>query len=345
MVDKISSKNYNKSMTDKHKRADESKEEAAKENTQKSEKIYFSHNNFFAAFFDEKEVVESFLKEFVPAEITKDLDFNTLQIDKESFVDKKLLRHFSDILYLIRYKQNPAYVYFLFEHKSRVKKKKKKLTPFQLLKYMINIWDRHLKQHKGVENLPPIIPMVIYHGEEKWEVKTDFISLFDVPQCMEKYIPNFGFELYDISHKPDEYIKGTILLRVLFLTFKYISNPELLHKLKDIFRLLMELEDKTRGTEYLEILLRYLSSSAQHVSVEELRETVGEFFEQGGDIMPTIVQQAKNEGREERDIEIAKKMIAKGMDVDTIVDITGISRKKLEKIASTTHKTYRTHIN
>ncbi|MGD2084710.1 MAG: Rpn family recombination-promoting nuclease/putative transposase [Candidatus Aminicenantes bacterium] len=327
-------------MTDKQKRVDESKEEAAKENTQKSE-IYFSHNNFFAAFFDEKEVVESFLKEYVPAEIIKDLDFNTLQIDKESFVDKKLLRHFSDILYLIRYKQNPAYVYFLFEHKSRVKKKKKKLTPFQLLKYMVNIWDRHLKRHKKVDNLPPIIPMVIYHGEKEWEISTDFLSLFDIPQCMERYIPNFSFELFDISHNPDEYIKGTVLLRILFLTFKYIFNPELLHKLKDIFRLLMELEDKTRGTEYLEILLRYLSSSAEHVSVEEIRETVGEFFEQGGDIMPTIVQQVKNDTKEE----IAKKMIEKGMDVDTILDVTGISRKKLEKIASTTSKTYSTQIN
>ena len=49
-----------------------------------------------------------------------------------------------------------------------------------------------------------------------------------------------------------------------------------------------------------------------------------EIFEQGCDIMPTIVQQV----RKERDIEIAKKMIEKCMDVDTIVDITGISIKK-----------------
>jgi len=34
----------------------------------------------------------------------------------------------------------------------------------------------------------------------------------------------------------DEHIKGAVLLRILFLTFKYIFNPELLHKLDDIFR-------------------------------------------------------------------------------------------------------------
>jgi predicted transposase/invertase (TIGR01784 family) len=216
-------------------------------------------------------------------------------------VDKKLLRHFSDILYSIQYKQNPAFVYLLFEHKSRLKKKKKKLTPFQLLKYMVHIWDRHLKQYKEkkVKNLPPIIPMLIYHGEKEWEVSTDFLSLFDIPECMEKYIPNFRFELYDISHTPDEHIKGTILLRVLFLTFKYIFKPELNHKLKDIFRLFMELEDKSRGTEYLEILLRYLSNSAEYVTLEELRETVVEFFEEGGELMATIADKLKEEGRQE----------------------------------------------
>jgi predicted transposase/invertase (TIGR01784 family) len=351
MIDKTSSTNYNRSMTEKYNLEKEHKKKVEKKEAQKTGKIYFSHNNFFDTFFDEKEVVESFLKEYLPLEITRDLDFTTLQIDKESFVDKKLLKHLSDTLYHIRYKQNPAFVYFLFEHKSRVKKKKRKLTSFQLLKYMVNIWDRHLRRNKKADKLPPIIPILIYHGKIEWEVRTDFLSLFDIPQCMEKYIPNFRFELFDISHMPDEQIKGAVLLRILFLTFKYIFNPELLHKLKDIFRLLKELEDRTRGTDYLEVLLRYLSNSAEHVSVEELQETVDEFLEKGGDIMPTIVQQirtevknefenkvkeVKNEFENEKQ-EIAKRLIMKGMDMDTIVEITGISREKLEQLTSDAH--------
>jgi hypothetical protein len=205
---------------------------------------------------------------------------------------------------------------------------------------MVNIWDRHLKRYKKVENLPPIIPIVIYHGKKKWEVKTDFLSLFDIPGCMEKYLPNFCFELFDISHMPDEHIKGAVLLKILFLTFKYIFNPELLNKLDDIFRLLMELDDKTRGTEYLEVLLRYLSNSAEHVSMEELQETVDEFFEKGGELMPTIVQQIRSEVKnefEKEKIEIAKRLIMKGMDVDTIEEITGIPREKLEQLTSASH--------
>ena len=77
-------------------------------------------------------------------------------------------------------------------------------------------------------------------------------------------------------------------------------------------------------------------------TVEKLKETVVELFEQGGDIMPTIVQQIRTEVENEfenkvKEVrnkdreEIAKRMIQKGMDVDTIVEITGVSREKLEK--------------
>jgi predicted transposase/invertase (TIGR01784 family) len=296
----------------------------------------------------------------LPGAITRDLDFNTLQLDKESFTDKRLRRHYSDILYHIRYRENPAFIYFLFDHKSKEKKKKRKLAPLQLLRYMTNIWDRHIKRHKTEDKLPPIIPIIIYHGEAEWKVSTDFLSLFEVPGSMEKYIPRFSFELYDISHMPDEYIKGNIQLRILFLTLKYIFSPGLLHKLPKIFGLVSELKDKSSGAEYLEVLMRYFTNSAAYVSVEDIQDAADEIIEKGGDIMPTIVQQIKREianqfkgeltearndaakaRKEKEEIawnamkekeETARKLLHKGMDLDSIVEITGISRERLNQM-------------
>jgi len=339
-VDKTRGKNYNKPMTDLQKLENASKDEKQAAQTQGT--IYFSHNNLFTVFFEEKQVVESFLKDYLPEAITRDLDFNTLQIDRESFVDKRLRRHYSDILYYIRYKENPAIIYFLFDHKSREKKKKRKIASLQLLRYMTNIWDRHVKRHKTEDKLPPIIPIIIYHGEAEWKMSTDFSSLFQVPGCMEKYIPHFSFELYDISHMPDGYIKGNIQLRILFLTLKYIFSPGLLHKLPEIFGLVSELKDKSSGAEYLEVLMRYFANSAAYVSVEDIRDAADEIIEKGGDFMPTIVQQIKREiasqykgeltkARKEKE-EIARKLIHKGMDLDSIAEVTGISREKLNQM-------------
>lgn len=55
------------------------------------------------------------------------------------------------------------------------------------------------------------------------------------------------------------------------------------------------------------------------------------------DILDKGVQQGVKEGLREEKIRTAKTMIEKGFDVDTIIDITGLSRKKLEKLRSTSH--------
>lgn len=290
------------------------------EATRKSEKLYFSHDGMFRFFFEKKNLVESFLKKYVPAEIINDLDFNTLTITKDTFIDKKLSRCYSDILYHILFKNNPTYVYLLFEHKST----ESDFPGLQLLKYMVNIWETHINQHKDTKKLPPIIPLLIYHGGEEWKAKTNFISLFNIPRCLEKYIPAFNFELYDISHMPDEEIKGNVELRIILTAFKYIFSPELIHKLKDIFQLLLELEDKTKGTEYLEILLRYFSNNAENVKEEQIQESVTNFLEQGGVIMSTLAQQWKEiglqegkqigqeEGEEKNKVRVALNCLRKG---------------------------------
>ena len=40
----------------------------------------------------------------------------------------------------------------------------------------------------------------------------------------------------------------------------------------------------------------------------------------------------KDDGEEKAKIEIAQKMKAKGMDVDTIIEITGLKKEEIEKL-------------
>ncbi|HLP61267.1 MAG TPA: hypothetical protein VK186_20660 [Candidatus Deferrimicrobium sp.] len=41
---------------------------------------------------------------------------------------------------------------------------------------------------------------------------------------------------------------------------------------------------KEKGTEYLEVLLKYLTGSARNLPIDELNETVIQLFEEGGDL-------------------------------------------------------------
>jgi predicted transposase/invertase (TIGR01784 family) len=221
---------------------------------------------------------------------------------------------------------------------------------FQLLKYMVRIWENYLKQDKKAKSLPMIIPLVIYHGRPRWKIDASFMSLFEGTEIFKYYVPDFRFELYDISHLPDEELKGNVLLRILLITLKYIFNPELRHKLPEIFKLFAELEDKKKTTEYLEVLLRYLASRAEDIAEEELRESVGQTLEEGGNIMPTLAQKWMEQGIEkgmeqgmekgmEKGMErtkwdVVKNGLTMGLPIETIAGLTGLPIEKIKLLKS-----------
>jgi predicted transposase/invertase (TIGR01784 family) len=321
---------------------------------EKDLKIYLSHDGLFTVFFDKKNVVESFTRENLPAEITKDLDFSTLTLSKDKFVDLRLARCYSDVLYHIQFKNSPAYLYFLFEHKSW----EPDFPGVQVLKNMTHIWEKHVEKHKGTKKLPPIIPLLIYHGEYPWKIDTSFISMFAIPETLEKYIPSFKYELYDVSHMPEEEIKGDVELRIVLMAFRYIFHPEIMSRLKNIFQLFRELPDNTKFNEYLELLLRYLGSNIRDVNPDQLRDSVTEVLEEGGAMMSTVFQQilergkeigvkegeeigkeiGMKEGEEKKALRVALNCLKKGMDVQIIAGITDLPVERIELLKSTVQK-------
>jgi predicted transposase/invertase (TIGR01784 family) len=305
----------------------------------KEKKLSQPHARAFDFFFKEKETAASMLKGYLPGNIKKKLDFKSLKISKDSFIDKRMKNYFADLLYEIKLKSGlkSAFIYILFEHKCW----EDRFVCLQLLKYMVRIWELFLKQNKDAGYLPVIVPLVIYHGKPKWEISQNFISLFEDPTDFEPYIPDFSFNLQDISHMPDEDIQGTALLRMILTTFKYIYSPELRNKLWDIFKLFLELSDKNKIEEYLEVLVNYLANSSGELTEEELQEPVTRIIEEGGDFMQTIAEKWMEKGMEkgkiEKALEAAKKMILKGFDTNTIMEITGVNREEIEKLAETSH--------
>ena len=161
---------------------------------------------------------------------------------------------------------------------------------------MIKIWEQGVKQ--GIARpFSPIIPIVVYHGKSKWKAGPDFYALFDLPDELQAYMPNFRYLLCDLSHRSDEEIKGTVTLRAAFLLLKHIFSDDLGNRLPEILSLLKSLSDKQSGLEYLETILKYLASGTDKVGAEDLEKAVTEIFEdKGGHIMPTLAEQWTQQG-------------------------------------------------
>lgn len=306
--------------------------------------LFNPHDKFFKEFFGRKEIAKSFLREYLPQSLHNRFDFSTLAIKKDSYIDKELAEHFSDILYQIKISGKTSYIYFLFEHKSYADS----WYSFQILRNRVKIWESFCKQNKKASKLPVIIPVVIYHGEGKWKLRNSIAPLFEEMVGTEKYIPESKCEIFDISHLPDEQIRGEILLRVQLLTLKYIFRPELFDKLPEIFKLLATLSNKSRATEYLEVLLRYMTASIDAQKADDLKKEVQKAIKTGDDIMPTIAEKWVQEGMEkgiekgmekgmEKSLEsVCRKCFERGMDNEQISAITGLSTNKIEQLRKST---------
>jgi len=149
------------------------------------------------------------------------MDLSSLEIWKDSFVEKELSDYYSDMLYKVMLSDTPGYVSVLFEHKSYYDI----YVHLQMLEYMVKIWRLFIKQQKKKSNkaLPIVIPLLICHGKRAWpENAARFSSHLSGPMDeLSGYIPDFIIEVYDLSGFTDDEIKGTVMARVVLLLFKH----------------------------------------------------------------------------------------------------------------------------
>jgi predicted transposase YdaD len=101
-------------------------------------------------------------------------------------------------------------------------------------------------------------------------------------------------------------------------------------RMKDIFKLFGELTDKTKFDQYLETLLIYLGSNIKDVTPEKLQDAVNEVLVEGGAMMSTVFQQVLQKGEEKKSLRVALNCLKKGMDIQTIAEITDLPIERIE---------------
>ena len=117
------------------------------------------------------------------------------------------------------------YVVFGIESQS----KPEKYMPLRVLDYNIKYLMRQAEAKP--KYLKPVITLVVYTGERKWNYKKNLYSLFDNREGMRRYneacVPDFSLNLIDIRRMSDEeIIKYGSTLSTVFFSLKYQANGE-----------------------------------------------------------------------------------------------------------------------
>lgn len=238
----------------------------------------FSHDSFFKTLLARPEVVTDFLTHYLPPEVAAQLDLTAPELLKDSFVDPELQPHLSDLLYRVTgHSGVAAYIGILFEHKSAPDD----WVGYQFYRYKARIWEPMVQQK--MPKLPPIFPLVVYHGRRRWRVPRNFSGLIEWQgvESLRSYVPEFAYHLVDLSHLSETDIKGAAFLRVGLLLLKYIFSRDLVPRLPEILALLPLPEQS--AVEYLRTVLYYLSKGTRKVTERQFATALTEAFSTEGE--------------------------------------------------------------
>jgi len=166
----------------------------------------------------------------------------------------------------------------------------------QLLKYMVAQWEIFHTAHPK-EKLPPIIPLVLYHGKRGWHRRgiLDLINIED-PAALQPYTPAFDYVLWDVAHMDRERLDFTLGTRAFLEILHHIKRSSLGQAFPRIAHMLeMSSDDRRSVLEKIEMYLRYAVSCGDHIDEATIQQSLKD-SNITEELMATLAQKWMNEG-------------------------------------------------
>ncbi|WP_462321317.1 Rpn family recombination-promoting nuclease/putative transposase [Halochromatium sp.] len=237
------------------------------------------HDCFFRENFARPVIARDFLRHHLPAALLPELDLERMSISPDTFVTKALRKIYSDLIYQIPYRDTQLSVYLLFEH----------WVLLQLLRYVVASGELYRDQHPEAKTLPPIYPLVLYHGQEHWRAPAHFHDLIDpLPDALRPFVPQFGYALHDISARSGTEIKGAVLSRLVQLALRYIYSDQPSERFLELLQLIAKVSRDETAMAILESLLRYFVQGTGRLDEQQVRTLLEQTFS-GEPLMETFI--------------------------------------------------------
>jgi hypothetical protein len=220
------------------------------------------HDLFVRYTFGHPERAAAELRAVLPAQLVSDVDWASLRRESGSVVDPELRETESDLLFTARLSTgDPVLLYVLLEHQSSVDP----WMALRMLRYVVRQLERWRQEHPDSTVLPPIIPLVMFHGAEgAWTAPRRVEELFGLPEKgraqWRALLPRFEYLLDDLTAEREEALKarsGPPLVRLAWLVLRYGRSEELARKLPEWVALFAQIQASPEGTEHLGVLIRY----------------------------------------------------------------------------------------
>lgn len=305
-----------------------------------AEDIHHPHDLMVRAVLSDVAEATSWLQRHLPEEVSQALDWATLRVVEGSFVDEDLRGSEADVLYEIARAsdQEPVWLYVLLEHQS---------TPdrwirFRLLKYCCRIWDLQLAARPRPQTLRPIVPLVLYQGEQRWAYSTELADLFAEAVRTWPGVPRFAHGLVDQSGLHPDEVQGARHTQLMQLLLLAAAHPAVAW-MEPVARLLGTLTGlpPSGGVNYVRLFVRYILVTQAPEAAATFREVLRQYVPPGGeDPMTTYAQELLAEGRAEGEhqgkvktqVDVIEGLLREGMAWSIIERVTGVNETQFQAL-------------
>lgn len=225
-------------------------------------------------------------------------------------------------------------MYILVEHQSRPDKQ----LPFRVVKYLVNLLEKYVKEDNE-KLLPLVYPIIFYHGKQTpYPYTTNFYEQFVAPNIAKEIFPG-DIQLVDVGQIEDEILKKQLWTGLMEYVAKHIYARDIADYLTDISREMSKIEAYSQGIMFIELVAHYVyNSSNNNQSPEQFTQALSAHLsaEGGSKIMSPAqqfinlgiergIEQGIEQGIEKGMLQVAKRMIATGDEVEHISSVTGLS--------------------
>ena len=209
---------------------------------------------------------------------------------------------------------------------------------------IVNI-ELQIKNHQNIEERTTyysskVISRETERGTEYKDItKVIMINILDYELLgFDEYISDTVIVLD--KHREYEVLKGIKWYFIELPKFRK-QNPNMNEKLNQWLVFLDDYnkeavklaEEKNDTLKKARIEMNYLTGDAEVRRLAELREKWEmDRISEIGYAKREGIKEGEKKGKKEKQIEIAKKMIKKGMEIKTVIEITGLDKKEIEKL-------------
>ncbi|MFD3274304.1 Rpn family recombination-promoting nuclease/putative transposase [Paenibacillus dendritiformis] len=303
------------------------------------ETIHQRHDSSYRFLLSSKKLFVELLRSFVHKGWVQSIDETNVQEIPHSFILQDFKRKEADLVYRVQLNGQEVVFYLLLEMQSKVDFQ----MPYRLLLYQVEIWRYLLKdEKKGRTNrknfrLPPVVPIVLYNGKQRWTVNRQFRKLLNNEEMFGPELLDFEYLLIDVArYTEEELLSLSNTIGSVFLLDQTEDQAQLLERLGKLMHTIQQLPEESQQkfvAWMANILLHKLPENEAHIH-EFVQSVKGDVSVMG---LEKILNDIERKGEQKAKEEVAKRMIDLGLDASVIAAATGFSPDKIDKLREKSH--------